>query len=166
MGVEVRPVRRDEAASLKALRLRALAETPQAFGSTLAREAAFTDDDWAQRAAATDERCVFVALDDGRWIGIATALAHAPDQPGPALVGMFVDATSRGAGVVNALVDAVAGWVRDHEGRQVYLWATSTNTRAIRAYTRCGFRPTGDTRPLAHTPLLSEIRMVRELNVS
>ena len=67
---------------------------------------------------------------------------------------------------VDALVDAVAGWVRDHEGRQVYLWATSTNTRAIRAYTRCGFRPTGDTRPLAHTPLLSEIRMVRELNVS
>jgi len=71
VGLEVRPVRPDEAAALKALRLRALAEAPMAFGSTL----------------------VFVALDEGRWVGIATALAHAPDQPGPAIVGMFVQRT-------------------------------------------------------------------------
>jgi len=104
-----------------------------------------------------------VALDEDRWVGIATALAHAPDQPGPALVGMFVDPAQRGRGVVDALLDAVAGWVREHGGRQLYLWATSTNTPAIRAYTRCGFQPTGDSRPLAHTPSLSEIRMLREL---
>ena len=163
MGIEVRPVRPDEAAALKALRLRALAEAPLAFGSTLAREAAFTDDIWAERAAATHERCVFVALDGGRWVGIATALAHAPDQPGPALVGMFVDPAQRGRGVVDALLDAAAGWVREHGGRALYLWATSTNTPAIRAYTRCGFHPTGDSRPLAHTPSLSEIRMLRDL---
>lgn len=163
MGVEVRPVRPDEAAALKALRLRALAEAPLAFGSTLAREAAFTDDLWAERAAATDERCVFVALDEGRWVGLATALAHAPDQPGPALVGMFVDPAYRGRGIVDALLDAAAGWVREHGGRTLYLWATSTNTPAIRAYTRCGFHPTGDSRPLAHTPSLSEIRMLRDL---
>lgn len=73
----------------------------------------------------------FVALDEGRWVGIATALAHAPDQPGPAIVGMFVDPALRGRG----------GWVREHGGRQLYLWATSTNTPAIRAYARCGFIP-------------------------
>ena len=163
MGVEVRPVRPDEAAALKALRLRALAEAPLAFGSTLARETAFTDDIWAERATSTHERCVFVALDEGRWVGIATALAHAPDQPGPALVGMFVDPAQRGRGVVDALLDAAAGWVREHGGRQLYLWATSTNTPAVRAYARCGFHPTGDSRPLAHTPSLSEIRMLRDL---
>src|SRR6185295_13525043 len=133
VGVEVRPVRPDEAAALKALRLRALAEAPLAFGSTLAREAAFTDDLWAERAAATDERCVFVALDEGRWVGLATALAHAPDQPGPSLGGMFVDPAYRGRGIVDALLDAAAGWVREHGGRTLYLWATSTNTPAIRA---------------------------------
>jgi len=76
---------------------------------------------------------------------------------------MFVDPARRGRGVVDALLDAVAGWVREHGGRQLYLWATSTNTPAIRAYARCGFHPTGDSRPLAHTPSLSEIRMLRDL---
>ena len=119
-----------------------------------------------QRVTPTSERCVFVALHEDRWIGIATGLAHTPDQPGPGLVGMFVDPEHRGLGVVDKLLDAVADWVRGLGGREVYLWVTSTNTRAIHAYSRRGFRPTGDSRPLAHTPSLSEIRMVRGLTVS
>jgi hypothetical protein len=40
-GVHVRRVRADEADALRDIRLRALADTPLAFGSTHAREAAY-----------------------------------------------------------------------------------------------------------------------------
>jgi len=50
--ISVRRVRAGEWRALRALRLRALAEAPNAFGSTLARESAFPDDTWRERAAA------------------------------------------------------------------------------------------------------------------
>ena len=49
-GVAVERVRAAEWRELRELRLRALADAPEAFASTLAREAAFPDDVWRQRA--------------------------------------------------------------------------------------------------------------------
>ena len=48
MTARVRQIRADEGPRLRALRLRALADSPWAFGSTLAREAAFLDDVWQE----------------------------------------------------------------------------------------------------------------------
>lgn len=77
MTARVRQIRADEGPRLRALRLRALADSPWAFGSTLAREEAFTDDVWQERAAlsaAGEDRVTFIAEDDDRWIGMATGL--------------------------------------------------------------------------------------------
>lgn len=138
-----------------------------AFSSTLADESAFADDVWIRRAAtgaAGQDRVTFVAERQGRWVGIATGLAAAPDRPAPEVAGMFVESAERGRGVVDALLDAVARWAREDGGsRRLFLWVTSTNTAAIRAYTRYGFRPTGETQPLAHTPAVLEIRMACDL---
>ncbi len=134
-----------------------------AFGSTLADESAFTDDVWVRRAAggaAGKDRVTFVAERENRWVGITTGLAAAPDRPAPEVAGMFVEPAERGCGGVEALLDAVVHWARDGGNRRLCLWVTSTNTAAIRAYTRYGFRPTGDTQPLAHTPSVPEIRMM------
>ena len=52
--VSVRRIRESEWRALREVRLLALADAPDAFGSTLAREAAFADDlrrDWAREAA-------------------------------------------------------------------------------------------------------------------
>src|SRR5262249_59106486 len=51
VAVKVRRIRADEGLALRALRLRALADAPTAFGSTLAREEAFPADGWHERAA-------------------------------------------------------------------------------------------------------------------
>ncbi|PYO36867.1 MAG: GNAT family N-acetyltransferase [Candidatus Rokuibacteriota bacterium] len=166
MDFEVRRIRPGEGLRLRALRLHALADAPMAFGSTLAREEAFADRVWDERAtggAGGDERVTFIAERDGRWIGVATGLADDPDGPGPVLVGMFVDPAERGRGVGRALVEAVTAWARARGAGCLCLWVTSTNNPAIALYDRCGFRPTGDTQPLAHTPALTELRMVRDL---
>jgi GNAT superfamily N-acetyltransferase len=117
LPVEIRRIRADEGLRLRALRLRALAEAPLAFGSTLAREQAFTESVWDERAAgaaAGSARATFVAEVQGQWVGLATGVARHPDDldHSPILVGMFVDAPQRGRGVGVALIERVTGWVR------------------------------------------------------
>ncbi len=163
---EVRRIRPGEGLRLRVLRLHALADAPMAFGSTLAREEAFADHVWDERAAGGaggDERVTFIAERDGRWIGLATGLAEDPAGPGPMLVGMFVDPADRGRGVGRALVEAVTAWARARGAGCLSLWVGSANNPAIALYAACGFRPTGDTQPLAHTPSLTELRMVSDL---
>jgi GNAT superfamily N-acetyltransferase len=168
MMPDIRRIRADEGPRLRALRLRALAETPLAFGSTLAREQGFADALWQERASGASagcERATFVAERDGQWLGLATGLASPDDghSTGPLLVGMFVDASVRRLGAGAALVEAVAAWARACGASQLALWFTAGNEPAERLYRRCGFRPTGVTRPLAHTPGLVERQMVRDL---
>src|SRR5262249_42322802 len=145
----IRRIRADEGPSLRALRLRALADAPMAFGSTLAREQALTDDAWRERAqggASAADRVTFVAEHDGRWLAIAAGLACDPDvrdDPRPELVGMFVAPEARGHGVGAALVDAVVSWARARQAGGLTLWVTVTNTPAVALYERCGFRRTG-----------------------
>jgi hypothetical protein len=67
MMPHIRRIRADEGPRLRALRLRALAEAPMAFGSTLAHEQGFPDDIWRERAvgASTGVRPGRQTPDDG-----------------------------------------------------------------------------------------------------
>jgi GNAT superfamily N-acetyltransferase len=147
----IRRIRADEGPRLRALRLRALADAPLAFGSTLTREAAFTDAAWQERArrgASGAEGVTFVAELEGQWVGIATGLPVDPDEPDdPRPV----------------LVDAVVGWARERGAEGLCLWVTATNASAIALYARCGFRNSGVRRSLPHSPAVAMLRMVRDL---
>ena len=169
MTPEVRQIRADEGLKLRAIRLRALADAPTAFGSTLAQEEKFPERLWHERAkggAGGTDRVTFVAEREGQLIGIATGLARDPDEPNdprPVLVGMFVAPEARRCGVGVALVDAVARWARDRRATSLFLWVTSTNSPAIELYVKCGFRPTGETKPHDLFSALTEVRMIRDL---
>jgi GNAT superfamily N-acetyltransferase len=109
---------------LRAIRLRALADAPTAFGSTLAQEESFPERVWHERAArgaVADDLVTFIAERDGLWIGLATGLAEDPDGSGPVLAGMFVDPDERGHGVGRGLVEAVAAWARASGATCLYL---------------------------------------------
>jgi len=163
-----RRIRPDEGPSLRALRLRALADAPMAFGSTLAREQAFADTVWrerAERGASGDDSVTFIVEHDGRWLGMVMGLARdpdVPDDPRPELVAMFVAPEARGRGIGAALVDAVVGWALARKASGLTLWVTASNTAALALYEQCGFRPTGECRPLEHSPAVDLIRMARE----
>ena len=99
MNARVRRIRPEEGLCLRALRLRALADAPLAFGSTLAKEEVFPEDVWHERAthgAAGVDRVTYVAERGDRWIGLVTGLAEGPDGPSRTLVGMFVEPAERG----------------------------------------------------------------------
>ena len=166
--LEIRRIRADEGLRLREIRLRALAEAPTAFGSTLAHEETFPESTWHERAAggaSGSDRATFVAEEAGRWVGMATGIARHAEGPdhSPMLVGMFVDSAQRGRGVGAGLVQAVTEWARTLGVPHLYLWATSTNRSAIGLYDKCGFKHTEEARSLDHTPSLREVLMKRSL---
>jgi len=169
--MEIRRIRADEGLRLKALRLRALADSPMAYGSTLAREQAYPDALWHERAAngaAGDRVVTVVAEHDNCLLGMATGLApEVENLPHPTMVGVFVEGAVRRQGVGAALVEKVIDWAKARKSARgsalLLIWITAGNEPALALYRRHGFRATGATRPNAHTPELIESEMLLEL---
>jgi len=166
--MDIRRIRSDEGLRLRDLRLHALADSPMAFGSTLAREEAYPEALWNERAAngaAGDKSVTFVAEHDNCLVAVATGLAPDLDHDGasPMMVGVFVDGGARGQGVGVQLVAKVSDWARARGWARLIAWITSGNAPALALYRRCGFRATGATRPSAHTPELLECELALDL---
>lgn len=162
--MQIRPVQPEEWPEYRAIRLAALADSPDAFGSTLADEQVLSDERWQQRVdggAPGEHRVLFVAVDDhGDWVGMVGT--YSPADPGAdvELISMWVAPAGRGRGTGKLLVQFVLSWARDRELATVGLWVTSGNDSARRLYERCGFTDNGERQPLPSNPALDEIRML------
>jgi len=149
--MEARQAQATDWEALRQLRLRALADAPDAFASTLAAEVEFPVEVWWQRAQGGPASANFIAREGGVDIGLAAVFAE-PDAPGRMhLVSMWVDPHYRRRGVARALVGQVVRWAADRRAREVILWVADQNTAARRLYERIGFRPTGARQPLPST---------------
>lgn len=158
----VREVDAEEWELLRDVRLAALREAPYGFGSTYAREALFTEEQW--RGRLSSRSVTFFAFAGQLAAGEPAGLAGVYEEDGMAdLVSMWVRPTARSLGVGKALVTAAADWAKARDHDTLYLWVTETNTAARRLYERCGFRPTGERQPLPSDPSLPEIQMRRAL---
>jgi GNAT superfamily N-acetyltransferase len=140
-----------EWAAYREIRLRSLADSPDAFGSTWADEQGRSPESWAARlaAAATSGRDFpLLAQVAGAAAGLAWARADASD---PSLVNLFqlwVAPDSRGRGVAAALLGAAIDWARSNNARVIQLGVTCGDTPATRLYARHGFRASGAPGPL------------------
>ena len=76
--MEVRRAQEADWRELRELRLRALAEAPDAFASTLEREAAFPDDVWRQRAQGRPASANFIVRQDGAAVGMRGSASGRP----------------------------------------------------------------------------------------
>ena len=91
------------------MRLRALQDTPLAFGSTYEGEVRLTDEEWKTRAArCSGERNVgFLARCDGEDAGLALCFVDAEDPAVGQLISMWVAPEARRSGVGRMLIDAI-----------------------------------------------------------
>src|SRR5262249_23529737 len=149
--MELRRIRSGEGLQLRDLRLRALADAPDAFSTTLAEARAYPEQDWDERAAGGakgSERATFILIDGGRWQGMAGGIRD-PERPDTAeLVSMWVAPDLRRQGGARALIGAVAGWARMQGVTRLELWVTDGNAPAVALYRREGFRNAGVSQPL------------------
>ena len=152
----VRRIAPGEGETLRAIRLRALADVPLAFGSTHAREAAYPPErwrDWAEASSAGGGQAFFFAVDgiSGEPVGLASGVIWEADRETAHLYAMWVAAEARGSGAGAALVDAVVAWAAEHGALRVRTEVTVGNDGAARLYERAGFGDTGERGPLGHS---------------
>jgi len=122
---------------LKRIRIAALRDAPQAFGTTLQVAQGWSDDVWRQQVK---DLPTFVATD----VGIARGVADG-SSTNARLVSMWVSPTARGLRVGERLVEAVAAWARDAGFKRLLLNVADDNWAAIALYERLNFWPTGET---------------------
>lgn len=163
--IEVRSARPNEWRRVRDLRLRALADSPDAFGSTFERERAHAKRDWLRWISGWEggvNRLV-VAVDGEAWIGMAVG-SRTGDEERAHLYAMWVDPRSRGAGVGRRLVEAVLAWAEAEEATEIELGATAINRAAVVFYERLGFADTGERHALRDGSPLEVVVMRRGLD--
>ena len=149
---------------LRELRLQALGDTPEAFGSTLAESLARTDDEWRARFTPRAGGVDLVAVGEaGEFVGMASGFVTDESPDVAYLVGMFVVPERRGEGIGRPLVAAVEAWAVELGVRRLELEVNPALVAAVRLYERCGFRPTGASRPLPDRPEITVVEMAKEL---
>jgi ribosomal protein S18 acetylase RimI-like enzyme len=149
----------------KAVRLRALQDSPFAFGSTYAGESQFTDDEWLRRAQNWDgvRGAGFLAIDEKEACGIAGSFLDEKDSTQARLVSMWTAPTHRMRGVGALLVRAAQDWARNAGAGTMRLMVTSHNPSAQLFYERLGFTFTGVREPWPNDPAHFEYEMSRSI---
>ena len=144
MNVEGRIITPDDWSLFRDVSLRALADSPDAFRTTLAEAQAFTEDFWRQRAEGSAP--ILVVLEDGRGVAMGGVLTP-PDSSVAYIWGMWTAPEARGRGYAAGLLENLVNWCRDR-GLGVRLHVTEGNAAARRLYVAHGFKPTGVREPL------------------
>lgn len=125
----------DDWDDFREIRLHSLADSPDAFASTLEREQDFTEEDWRRRLSGP----VYV-IDDPRPVAVGGIF----DNGGtPHVWGMWTDPAHRGRGHARTILDALIP-----PGTPAQLDVNVANGGARTAYERYGFVGTGELEPL------------------
>ncbi len=132
---ELRRLGSDDWETFREIRLASLADSPDAFGSTLGREQGFSEADWRQRVSG-----LVYLVEDPAPVSVGGLF----DNDGVFHVwGMWTAPAHRGRGHARSILDSMIpseGLVRLHVNVE--------NTVARTAYERYGFVGTGELEPL------------------
>jgi len=156
----VRRTNAQDWAALRSIRLEALRDAPDAFGSTYEMASDYSNDQW--RTMAT-QRCFFLAERNASVVGMISGGLN-DEYPGTRwMYGMYVTPSARGSGVAALLVAAVEGWAREEGASELFLDVTSSVARARAFYTKMGFALTGERHTMTRKPTLELVMMRRSL---
>ena len=135
--IEIRRLGSADAAVYRELRLAALRNSPEAFGSTFERESA-EPLEWFR--ARLENGQVFGAFRALELFGIAGFVRREDEKEKHTglLVGMYVRPDARNAGIGRQLIEAVIDYARQHV-ELLQLTVVKDNHRARQLYARLGF---------------------------
>ncbi len=149
-----------DADAYRALRLEALADSPDAFGTTLAEARAYEPQRWETLAASG---ATVLAWRGRRPVGMAAGGVNEAYPGTRWLYAMYVSPAERGRGVAEVLVEAILERTRALGAPALYLQVTGAMGRARALYARLGFEPTGERTAMRRDPTLALATLVRPL---
>jgi ribosomal protein S18 acetylase RimI-like enzyme len=153
----VRRARLGDEAVLRDLRLRAMLDAPNAFGSTYERELARTTSDW-QKWLSPGVIFILEAGDGPK--GMVAGVPDVARADVVHLMAMWVDPALRGSGGADALAASVVSWAESVGARTIRLEVMQSNGRARRFYERIGFQA-DDGNVVPERDGLSKVRLER-----
>ncbi len=162
----IRRIRLEDVDAWRAVRLRALQDVPEAFGSTYAETLTRPPEYWSERAAASaagGESTIVLADSGDGLVGLVGGHCPTDQTEVRELISMWVDPSVRGTRLAERLVNQVVDWAALEGSTRLELWVTETNERAHRFYERLGFADTGARQLHPSNPALAEIQMARSL---
>ena len=159
----IRVVQDEEWQRARDLRLRALADAPEAFAGSLEEEERVSESAWRERVAPSDSRVWFVeATDDDEFVGMAIGALDEPSKTAY-LFGMWVEQGRRRPGIGKRLVETAIEWGRARGAVRIELEVNALTSPAVALYQACGFAPTGHSRPLPSNPKATAVEMSRKI---
>jgi ribosomal protein S18 acetylase RimI-like enzyme len=154
--VTLRVLTPDDWALWRAARLAALAESPQAFITSLADWERAGEDIWRARLAMPDAHNI-VAVLDGEPVGLARGV---PGDHGAELHSVWVSPVVRGRGVGERLLAEVEAWATRSGATTLRLTVYPDNAHAVALYERRGYVANGA--PLTDAGQLTMIKPLGE----
>lgn len=149
-AITIRPTEEADWATLKALRLASLLDAPTAFGMTYASAAAYSNEQWQDRAAGRTAGGYVIAFRNEEAVGL---IGDYVDQGGQYhLIAMWVRPDCRSSGVAARLVEAVKARAVAKGHERVVLDVSPDNLRAANFYRKQGFAFLPEWEPLASHP--------------
>jgi ribosomal protein S18 acetylase RimI-like enzyme len=140
VDIEVRQLAVDDWHIWRDVRLRALANAPDAFGSTLSHWSGASEEQWRQRLSSVALNVV--AFVGGDAVGQASGDISESDSE-VEVISVWVDPDMRGRGVGERLIRCVTEWAARNGRGTVVLHVKRENEHARRLYERLGFRIDG-----------------------
>ena len=137
----IRRIDSGEWPTLRALRLRSLAEAPSAFGQRFEDAAALPDAEWIQvtRAASEgDQRAWFLAFQEDAPVGLVQGRRRRPASL--LLFSLWVAPEARRQAVGIQLIDGLEGWALGWHATETILWVIHGNDAATAFYRSLGFK--------------------------
>jgi GNAT superfamily N-acetyltransferase len=161
----VRMAREEDWEAIRDLRLGALLDAPDAFGSTIEEERENRETDWRSWVTGWDgaQQVTILGFDGETPVGLAVGSRRDPTETVAHLFAMWVDPASRRRGTGRALVEAVVTWARAIGAGMLELRVSEVNHAAVRLYQKAGFVPTGERSPLRPGSEVVTITMARML---
>jgi RimJ/RimL family protein N-acetyltransferase len=140
----IRRLEADDVVAYRALRLRALQTSPEAFGSSYEETVAQSLEYMARRLAPgpAEPSTFFLGAFDPDLIGTVGFVRESrlKTRHKGLSIGMYVAEAARGRGVGRALLERAIAEARQQPGlEQILLMVVSTNEPALRLYAACGF---------------------------
>ncbi|MFS3130667.1 GNAT family N-acetyltransferase [Nocardioides sp. Bht2] len=161
--LELRIAGADDWQIWREVRLAALAESPGAFGATLADWQGDGDkvERWRARLSIPGARDLIAYL-DGHPVGMASGVpGEVPETI--ELISMWVAPSARGHGISDLVIEEIARWSDAQGANRLVLAVKAQNLAAIRAYQRAGFSIVLTAEGVAEPDADGELTMVRPL---
>jgi GNAT superfamily N-acetyltransferase len=148
--IEVRTFDVAEWREYRNMRLCALQDSPDAFGSTYEESSRIHDTEWVDRLERVTAKTDFPvkATADGIFAGMAWAKIESSNLDIARLYQMWVALEFRGKGIGKALLLAAIDWSKSRRAKAMQLGVTCGDSPARRLYESEGFVSAGGIEPL------------------